>query len=102
MDEYHRRDHGPREWLYNIYPPPDTTYPQNDDERAQRIIDGELNDESCTAAYNVPWRDAGKLAPVAGHLEAADESFCDAVWGINEGKRDIRNLRTLPEYSRRR
>ena len=87
--------------LYNIYPPPRTSHQQNDDTRAQDLIDGALSDETVTAAYNVPWRDSGKLAPVNGHLESAEENFRDSVWGINEGKKDVRNLRTLPEFSRR-
>jgi hypothetical protein len=94
MDEYDTP-------LSNIYPPPRTTHPQNDDTRAQNLIKGDLSDERVTAAYNVPWRDAGKLAPVANHLESAEEDFRDAVWGVSEGKRDVRNLRTLPEFSRR-
>jgi len=87
--------------LYNIYPPPGTTHPQNDDTRAQQLIDGVLNDESVTMAYYVPWQDSSLLAPRAGHLEPADDAFCDSVWGINEGKKDVRNLRSKPEFSRR-
>ena len=88
--------------LYNIYPPPRTSHPQNDDTRAQNLIDHELNDETVTAAYFVPWQDSSKLAPIAGHLESAEESFRDSTWGINEGKKDIRNLRSKPEWPRRR
>ena len=97
MDEY-----APPPGLYNIYPTPRTTIQQNDDTRARDLIDHRLNDETVTAAYFVLWRDAGKLAPIAGHLEGGDQDFKDAIWGINEGKRDVRNLRSKPEWPRRR
>jgi len=101
MDEIHVRPRD-REWdLPNIYPPPCTMFPQNDDERAKNLLNHELNDETVTAAYNVPWRDASKLAPIAEHLESAEENFRDSVWSISEGKKDIRNLRSKPEWPRR-
>ena len=73
--------------LYNIYPAPRGTRQQNDDPRAQALIDGYLNDETVT---RVPPTDAR----LAGHLEGGAEDLKDAVWGINEGKRDVRNWRT--------
>jgi hypothetical protein len=71
--------------LYNIYPPPPTTNPQNDDSRAQDLIDGRLSDAKVVPAYKVPWDGT--------HLENATPDLCDAIWGINEGKRDVRGLK---------
>jgi hypothetical protein len=89
MDEY--------PLLYNIWEPPSTTWPTNDDTRAQNLIDGELNDNSAVPAYRVPWRQPSRLAPVDAHLEDASENFRDSLWDINEGKKDIRNRKTMPE-----
>lgn len=93
MDEYPE--------VLNIYRPPRTTHQQNVDDRAKNLINGDLNDDSVVAAYNVPWRDPQKLAPQGGHLESAEEDFRDAVWGVSEGKRDVRQLRNRPEFPRR-
>jgi len=72
--------------LSNIFAPPSTTHPQDDDTRAQALYDGQLTNESAVRAYRKPW--------VAGaHLADATEDFRDAVWGINEGKRDVRKGR---------
>lgn len=70
--------------LYNLWRPPRTTWPTNDDTRAQALIDGKLNDDTCARAYRKAW------APDA-HLANASEDFRDSLWGINEGKKDIRN-----------
>jgi hypothetical protein len=90
MDEYDTP-------LYNIFRPPSTMHPQNDDTRAQDLIEGRLNDESAVPAYRVPWKAPSLLAPVSGHLEDATENFRDSVWSVSEGKKDIRNLKTMPE-----
>lgn len=87
---------------YNVWPIPDTWHPPQEDDRAQDLIDGVLNDDSVTAAYFVPWKDDRYLAPVAGNLEPAGEDFKDALWSIGEGKRDVRQLRSRPEFSRGR
>ena len=75
MDEY--------PLLYNIWAPPPTTWPTNDDERAEDLIAGTVNTEVVGAykRYRV------------GHLEYATEDFTDSLWGINEGKRDARVLK---------
>lgn len=77
MDEY--------EDLYNIWPPPRTSHQQNDDTRAQILIDG--MPEPQWARRLVVW-DQG------AHLDRAGEDFTDALWGINEGKRDVRRNRS--------
>jgi len=79
MDQYDKP-------LANTYGPPSTSHPQDDDTRSQALYDGQLNDESAVMVYRKPW-DAGH------HLANATEDFRDAVWGINEGKRDVRNLK---------
>ena len=84
-------------YLDNIYRPPETTIQQNDDTRSQGLYEGVLNDNSAVPAYRVPWRAPSLHAPVNAHLEDATENFRDSVWGINEGKKDIRNLKTMPE-----
>lgn len=92
MDEY-----APPPGLYNIWPAPRTTIQQNDDTRAQDLIDGRLNDNQAVPAYRVPWRQPSRLAPVNAHLESANDNFDDSLWDINEGKKDVRNLKTMPE-----
>lgn len=76
--------------LYNIYPPPDTSWQQDDDRRAQDLIDGRLTNSCVAEVYSRPWDKNHHLAP-------GGEDFTDAIWGINEGKRDVRQLSTLPE-----
>lgn len=84
MDQINRRDIGPPKGLYNLWPVPDTTYQQNDDTRAQKLIDG--LPEPNWARDLVPW-------DKPAHLADATDDFTDALWGINEGKRDATNRR---------
>ena len=67
--------------LYNIYKPPGTMHPQNDDTRAKDL--GRLNPDTCVRAYQKAW-DPGH------HLAGADDDFRDAIWSVSEGKRDVR------------
>ena len=66
--------------LYNIWRPPSTMHPQNDDTRAQDLIDG-LSD-TVPRAYQKPW-DKGH------HLANATDDFTDALWAVGEGKRTV-------------
>lgn len=73
--------------LYNIWRPPRTTHPQNDDTRAQDLIDGKLDGDKAVRAYRVNWT-------ADTHLGDASENFRDSLWGINEGKRDVSKPQT--------
>jgi len=64
--------------LLNIWPPPKTSHPQNADTRASKLP---LNGGTVTRAYKEPWKT---------HLTDATPDFTDALWGINEAKRDTR------------
>lgn len=75
--------------LDNLYPPPRTTVVINDDSRAKDLIAGRLDGDKCVALYHVPWD--------GSHGENATPDFRDAVWGVNEGKRDVRQLKNNPE-----
>jgi len=63
-------------------------HPQNDDTRAQDLIDHRLNDTTVSRAYKEPWNT---------HLTDGTDSFKDSIWGVTEGEKDIRNLKRLPE-----
>lgn len=84
MDEMCHRTGAVPDRLYNIWKVPGTMYQQNDDERAEGLIDGKLTDEPVVRAYQRAW-DPGH------HLDDAREDYRDALWGVNEGKRDVRN-----------
>jgi hypothetical protein len=71
------------EWplVKNIWEAPVGTDPPNDNRRVQGLIDGVLDGDKCSRAYKEPW---------THHLDAAGVDFTDALWGINDGKRDVR------------
>lgn len=70
--------------LFNIWPPPATSHPQNDDTRARDLLRGALGRQPVSPAYT---------NYAVGHLEDANEYIRDAIWGINECKRDLRNIK---------
>lgn len=49
-----------------------------------------LTDDHVVEAYKVPWE-------ANGHLKDADADFHDAVWGIQDGRRDARQMASIPE-----
>lgn len=53
-------------------------------------IPRELTDDHVVPAYKVPWEKYG-------HLKDADADFVDSVWGIQDGRRDIRQLKDIKE-----
>lgn len=73
-----------------IYPRPETIDDSNVDSRHSQIEDGTLNDDSCVPAYKVPWESYG-------HLSSADDAVEDAVWGMQEGRRQVRQLKKIKE-----
>jgi hypothetical protein len=75
MDEYPDID--------NIWVPPKTSHPQNADTRVKDLIAGKLSDDTVTDAYQKAW-DKGH------HITNACDDFRDALWGVSEGKRDVR------------
>ena len=52
-------------------------------------IPEKLTDDHVTEAYLLPWEKYG-------HLKDADADFKDAVWGIQDGRRDIRQQKDIP------
>ena len=75
----------------DLYPRPDgydgkqNGVPQADE------LPVKLNDNQVVEAYKVPW------APDGYHLTGAGDDFVDAVWGIQDGRRDVRMLKTVKE-----
>ena len=49
-----------------------------------------LTDDHVVPAYKLPWEPYG-------HLKNADDDFNDAVWGIQDGRRDVRQLKTIKQ-----
>jgi hypothetical protein len=49
-----------------------------------------LNDNQVVPAYKVPWE-------ANGHLSDADDDCYDSVWGIQDGRRNVRQLKTIKE-----
>lgn len=56
-------------------------------------IPKQLTDDHVVEAYKVPW---GK----GHHLASADDDCYDAVWGIQDGRRNIRQMKYLPEMGK--
>lgn len=50
----------------------------------------ELCDDYVVPAYKVPWESYG-------HLKNADADITDAVWGVQDGARDVRQLKSIKE-----
>ena len=65
----------------NIWPAAEGMNPQNANTRVEDL--SRLNDSNVTDAYQKAW-DKGH------HLTNAYDDFCDALWGVSEGKRDSR------------
>jgi hypothetical protein len=62
------------------------------DTREERLT--ELNDNQVVMAYKVPW------APDGFHLDDATPDVEDSVWGVQDGQRAIRQLKTIKEIKR--
>lgn len=80
--------------LESIYPRPAGFDGQNNGEPPGDDIPKRLNDNQVVEAYKVPWN-------ANGHLADATDDVTDAVWGIQDGHRDIRQLKTIPEMGKK-
>lgn len=67
---------------------PPTLKGGGNDERGGQL--DQLNDNQVVPAYKVPWESYG-------HLSDATEDIIDSVWGMQEGRRQIRQLKTIKE-----
>lgn len=77
--------------LEDLYPRPagrtgqDNGAPQGDE------IPKALTDDHVVEAYKVPWDKS------YGHLYDATDDITDAIWGMGDGRRDIRQLKMVKE-----
>jgi hypothetical protein len=76
------------EEVQGIFDLPATLKGGSNDSRAEEL--DQLNDNQVVVAYKVPWKDYG-------HLKNADDDIIDAVWGMQDGRRDVRQLKTIKE-----
>jgi len=53
-----------------------------------------LTDDTVVEAYKVPWK-------AYGHLKDADADITDAAWGIQDGRRDARQMKDIPEIGKK-
>lgn len=57
-------------------------------------VQDRLTDNTAVEAYKLPW------PPQGHHLGDATEDFVDAVWAVTEGRRDVRQLSSVPEIGK--
>ena len=49
-----------------------------------------LDDRTVVEAWKVPWENNG-------HLSDATDDIIDAAWGIQDGRRNLRQMKNIPE-----
>jgi hypothetical protein len=74
--------------LDSIYERPETLKSGDNDTRAKDL--GKLNDNQVVDAYRVPWE-------ANGHLADATDDVIDSVWAMQDGRRDVRQLKKIKE-----
>ena len=75
--------------LKSLYPRPEGYDGQKNGTPDGDDLPKELNDDHVVMAYKVPWESYG-------HLKDATDDITDAVWGIQDGRRDIRQQKEIP------
>lgn len=76
--------------IESLYPRPAGCNGQSNGTPDGDDIQKRLTDDHVVEAYKVPW-------DKNGHLADATDDITDSVWGIQDGRRNVRQLESIPE-----
>ena len=79
--------------LEDLYPRPAGYDGQKNGTPTGDHIQDQLTDNTVTEAYKVAWKPWG-------HLKDATDDVTDAVWGIQDGRRNVRQQEYIPNLEK--